>query len=130
MRRGRLAGGERLAQSLLDLRRQRRLDHDAAVRLDAPADTLGAVLPVLARLGAVPGAPVPRGRSYLVEGDVPAAQVHQLQQRLSALTRGESVLETAFDRYQPVRGPFPTRPRTDHNPLDRKAYLRQVLRRA
>ena len=99
-------------------------------RLEVPDDTLGAVLPVLARLGAVPGAPVPRGRSYLVEGDVPAAQVHQLQQRLSALTRGESVLETAFDRHQPVRGPFPTRPRTDHNPLDRKAYLRQVLRRA
>jgi ribosomal protection tetracycline resistance protein len=99
-------------------------------RLEVPDDTLGAVLPVLARLGAVPGAPVPRGRSYLVEGDVPAAQVHQLQQRLSALTRGESMLETAFDRHQPVRGPFPTRPRTDHNPLDRKAYLRQVLRRA
>jgi ribosomal protection tetracycline resistance protein len=95
------------------------------LRLEVPDDTLGAVLPVLARLDAVPGTPVPRGSSYLLEGEVPAARMHELQQQLSALTRGEGVLETAFDRYQPVRGPFPTRPRTDHDPLDRKAYLRR-----
>ena len=100
------------------------------LRLEVPDDTLGAVLPVLARLDAVPGTPVPRGSSYLLEGELPAARTHELQRQLSALTRGESVLEMAFDRYQPVRGPFPTRPRTDHNPLDRKEYLRQVLRRA
>ena len=99
------------------------------LRLEVPDDTLGAVLPVLARLDAVPGTPIPRGSSYLLEGEVPAARVHELQQQLSALTRGEGALETAFDRYQPLRGPFPTRPRTDHDPLDRKAYLRQVLRR-
>jgi ribosomal protection tetracycline resistance protein len=99
-------------------------------RLEVPDDTLGAVLPVLAGLDAVPRTPVPRGSSYLVEGEVPAARVHELQQRLSALTRGEGVLESALDRYQPVRGPVPTRPRTDHNPLDRKEYLRHVLRRA
>jgi ribosomal protection tetracycline resistance protein len=100
------------------------------LRLEVPDDTLGAVLPVLARLDAVPGTPVPRGSSYLLEGEVPAARTHELQRRLSALTRGEGLLETAFDRYQPVPGPFPTRPRTDHNPLDRREYLRQVLRRA
>ena len=98
-------------------------------RLDAPADTLGAVLPVLARLGAVPGAPLPRGPSYQLEGEVPAARLHELQQRLSAPTRGEGVLETEFGRYQPVRGPVPTRPRTDHNPLDRKEYLLHTQRR-
>jgi ribosomal protection tetracycline resistance protein len=97
--------------------------------LDAPADTLGAVLPVLARLGAVPGAPVVAGPSYLLEGEVPAARLHELQQQLSGPTRGEGVLESAFDRYQPVRGPAPTRPRTDHNPLDRKEYLLHVQRR-
>jgi ribosomal protection tetracycline resistance protein len=97
--------------------------------LDAPADTLGAVLAVLARLGAVPGPPVPRGQTYLLEGEVPAARLHELQQRLSAPTRGEGVLETEFGRYQPVRGPVPTRPRTDHNPLDRKEYLLHTQRR-
>jgi ribosomal protection tetracycline resistance protein len=39
------------------------------------------------------------------------------------------VLESGFERYEPVRGPVPTRPRTDHNPLDRKEYLLRVMRR-
>jgi ribosomal protection tetracycline resistance protein len=39
------------------------------------------------------------------------------------------VLECAFDRYQPVCGAIPTRPRTAHNPLDRKEYLLHVMRR-
>jgi len=98
-------------------------------RLDLPADTLGAVLPVLARLRAVPRTPAARGSWYLLEGELPAARVHELQQELPALTRGDGVLESAFDHYQPVRGPVPTRPRTDHNPLDRKEYLLHVMRR-
>ena len=39
------------------------------------------------------------------------------------------VLETAFDHYEPVRGPAPERPRTDDNPLSREEYLRRVVRR-
>ena len=70
-----------------------------------------------------------RGSSYLLEGEIPAARVHELQQQLPALTRGEGVLECAFDHYQPVRGTIPTRPRTDHNPLNRKEYLLHVVRR-
>jgi len=38
------------------------------------------------------------------------------------------VLECAFDRYQPVRSTIPTRPRSDHNPLNRKEYLLYVVR--
>jgi len=98
-------------------------------RLELPADTFGAILPVLAQLRAVPRAPAPRGSSYLLEGEIPAARVHELQQQLPALTRGDGVLESAFDHYQPVRGTIPTRPRTDHNPLDRKEYLLHVMRR-
>jgi ribosomal protection tetracycline resistance protein len=98
-------------------------------RLELPADTFGPVLPVLTGLGAVPEAPLPQGGSYLVAGEIPAARVHRLTQRLPALTRGEGVLESAFAHYRPVRGPAPTRPRTDHNPLNRKEYLLRVLRR-
>jgi ribosomal protection tetracycline resistance protein len=100
------------------------------LRLDIPADTFGLVLPLLARLGAVPGAPQPRGSSCLVEGDIPAAQVHALEQQLPALTRGEGTAECTFDRYQVVSGPAPARPRSDHNPLHRKEYLLHVKRRA
>jgi ribosomal protection tetracycline resistance protein len=98
-------------------------------RLEIPGDTLGAVLPVLARLDAAPRAPAPRGSAYLLEGDIPAARVHDLQQRLSPLTHGEGLLESSFDHYRPVRGQVPTRPRTDQNPLNRKEYLLHVLRR-
>jgi ribosomal protection tetracycline resistance protein len=64
-----------------------------------------------------------------MEGDIPAARVHELQQQLPSLTRGEGVLESAFDHYQPVGGTIPRRPRTDLNPLNRKEYLLHVLRR-
>ncbi len=97
--------------------------------LEIPADTFGATVPVLARLRAVPRTQEMRGASYVLDGEVPAARVYELQQLLPALTRGEGVLESAFDRYQPVDGTIPARPRTDHNPLDRKEYLLHVLRR-
>ncbi|MER6470674.1 translation factor GTPase family protein [Streptomyces collinus] len=99
-------------------------------RIEAPADTLGALLPVLARLGAVPESTGGHDRAGVLEGAVPAARVHELGQRLPGLTRGEGELETVFDHYAPVtRGPLPERPRTDHNPLDRKEYLLNVTRR-
>jgi ribosomal protection tetracycline resistance protein len=39
------------------------------------------------------------------------------------------MLETAFDGYQPAVGAIPTRPRTDHNPLDRAEYVRRLAGR-
>ncbi|HYN92697.1 MAG TPA: translation factor GTPase family protein [Pilimelia sp.] len=98
-------------------------------RLELPADLPGAVLPVLTRLRAVALAPVPGGASCVLTGEIPAARVHELQQRLPGLTRGEGVLESAFARYRPVRGTVPHRPRWDHNPLNRKEYLLRVVRR-
>ena len=102
-------------------------------RLEIPADVFGATLPVLTSLRAVPLGSSAKGASYVLEGEVPAARVHDLQQRLPALSRGEGVLESAFDHYAPVRpltgGEVPSRPRWDHNPLNRKEYLLHVLRR-
>ena len=96
--------------------------------LEFPADTLGPVLTALARLRAVPYTPTVRGSSGVLDGTIPAGRVYELQQLLPALTRGEGVLESAFDSYQPVRGEVPTRPRWDHNPLDRREYLLHVTR--
>ncbi|KAA5826072.1 TetM/TetW/TetO/TetS family tetracycline resistance ribosomal protection protein [Saccharopolyspora hirsuta] len=98
-------------------------------RLDIPADALSAVAPAVARSQGVPQATTTRGASTVVEGELPAARVHELQQRLPGLTRGEGVLETWFARYAPVRGEPPVRPRADHNPLDREEYLLRVARR-
>jgi ribosomal protection tetracycline resistance protein len=98
-------------------------------RLELPADLLGSVLPVLAKQGALPTETSTAGAAALVEGDIPAARVHTLETRLPSLTRGEGVLESAFDHYRPAPCPWPRRPRTDHNPLDRRAYLLHVQRR-
>jgi ribosomal protection tetracycline resistance protein len=98
-------------------------------RLDAPADTLNALMPVLARLRAVPGISATSGSWCTLEGDIPVARVHALRQQIPSLTRGEGVLESALDHYQPVTGPAPGRPRTDDNPLDREEYLHRVTRR-
>ena len=99
------------------------------LELEMPADTLGAVLPALTKLGATPGAPLMQGVTCLIEGEIPAARVHRLHQELPALTSGEGVLETGFSRYRAIRGPAPRRQRTLSDPLDRKAYLRHVQRR-
>ncbi|MFF4585257.1 GTP-binding protein [Streptomyces sp. NPDC001388] len=99
-------------------------------RLRAPADTLGGLLPVLASLGAVPQTTEPRGDGCVLEGTVPAARVHGLEQRIPGLTRGEGEWESAFGHYAPVvRGTVPERARTDHNPLNRKEYLLRVAGR-
>jgi ribosomal protection tetracycline resistance protein len=67
----------------------------------------------------------------VIEGDIPAARVHELRLQLPALTRGEGVVECEFDRYQAVAAgsPPPSRPRTDFDPLDRQQYLLRVMRR-
>ena len=98
--------------------------------LGVPADALGPVMAALARLRAVAQTQETRGSSYVLEGEIPAARVHELQQQLPVLTRGEGALECDFDvaRYQPVEGKPPTRPRTDNNPLNRKEYLLRVSR--
>jgi ribosomal protection tetracycline resistance protein len=96
--------------------------------LEVPADCYGAVVPVLGQLRAIPLAPRAQGRRYLLSGTIPAARVHELQQRLPGLTGGEGVLESAFAHYELAEG-CPSRPRTDANPLDREAYLLRVQRR-
>lgn len=99
-------------------------------RLEVPVDVVAALLPVLVHLRAVPGAPVVTGGHAVVEGDIPAATVRELQVSLPGLSRGEGVAEMRFDRYEPVKGGTPPRrARTDRNPLNRKEYLLRVLRR-
>ncbi|MET7485301.1 translation factor GTPase family protein [Streptomyces sp. NPDC005538] len=99
-------------------------------RVEAPADTLGALLPVFAALRAVPQTTETHGSRCVLAGMVPAAQVHGLERQLPGLTRGEGEWESVFDHYAPVaHGAVPERARTDHNPLNRKEYLLNVARR-
>jgi ribosomal protection tetracycline resistance protein len=88
--------------------------------LEIPAETLSAIVPALARLRAVPEAPALHGSLCTLEGEIPAARVHDLQHQLPGLAHGEGVLEYAFDHYEPVRGTVPIRPGADHSPPGRK----------
>ena len=54
--------------------------------------------------------------------------MRELRQQLPAPSHGEGVLDCAFGHYRLVRGPFPARARTDHNPVNRTEYLRRVRR--
>jgi ribosomal protection tetracycline resistance protein len=79
--------------------------------LEVPEDTYGGLAPVLGRLRAVPRTTEVHGTVRTVEGEIPAARVHELERRLPGLTRGEGLLECTFDRYAPVHGEAPGRPR-------------------
>jgi len=79
------------------------------VNVQTPPHSIGAVLPVLARLGSVLETPTVHGSHATIEAAIPAARAHDLQQRLPHLTGGEGLVETHFDGYQPVRGAQPRR---------------------
>ncbi|MBV1852881.1 elongation factor G [Catellatospora tritici] len=98
------------------------------VHVEVPADALASVVPVLAQLGGVAQATTVSGAVCELEAELPAVRVHELQRALPSLTRGEGVLVSVFDHHRQVRGPAPTRARTDHNPLDRKQYLLHTTR--
>jgi ribosomal protection tetracycline resistance protein len=94
-----------------------------AFRIEAPAPDASRILPALAQLGAIPRRQELAGPACLIEGDIAAGAVRDLQVQLPGLTGGEGVLESAFDHYQAVRGAPPSRARSDLNPLNREAYL-------
>ncbi|MFN2484537.1 MAG: GTP-binding protein [Candidatus Limnocylindria bacterium] len=96
------------------------------VSLEIPTATLGAVLPVLARLGAAVETPSLEGHLCVIETTLPSARAHGLQQELPGLTGGDGVLESRFHGYRPVSGEQPTRTRTTANPLNRDEYLMQL----
>jgi ribosomal protection tetracycline resistance protein len=93
-------------------------------RLDVPKESLEGVATLLKTLRAVTQGRTSSGSSCTIQGSIPAACVHGLQQRLPDLTRGEGVAETGFDHYRAVSGAEPFRKRIGPNPLDRVEYLK------
>jgi len=67
--------------------------------IEIPADAVGLIAPALALLGGFPRTTEMIGSSCLLEGQIPAARVNELQRQLATLTRGEGVLESAFSHY-------------------------------
>jgi ribosomal protection tetracycline resistance protein len=92
------------------------------VEIDVPAETLGAALAAVGRLGGS-GEAV---RAEKVVARLSAERLHDLQRQLPALTSGLGVLEAAPDGYRPLSGEPPERSRTRPSPLNRKEYLRSL----
>ncbi|MFL5966574.1 MAG: GTP-binding protein [Gaiellaceae bacterium] len=92
--------------------------------IEAPLDTVGALLPALARLGAVAEPPLLQSKLGTIDAVLPAARADELQRQLPALTRGEGVLDSSFAGYQPVGAERPTRPRMTPDPRNRGEYVR------
>ena len=98
--------------------------------LDIPPERSMLTLTALPRFAAVPLATTTRGSACVIDGEIPAARIHDLQRELPSLTGGEGVLETSFQRYERVRGAVPSRLRNGPDPLNRKEYLLRVVRRS
>jgi ribosomal protection tetracycline resistance protein len=81
----------------------------AHVRVELPADAIGAVNAALARLGAAVETPSLRRQLATIEAVLSAAQAQELQRRLPGLTSGEGVLDSSFAGYEPVNGGPPRR---------------------
>ena len=105
--------------------------HEPGYRVEVrvPDDALSAVTGLLVSLGADLGPAVEEGSEWLVPGDIPARSLHDLAAGLPGLTRGEGGIRHEPGPARRVRGPAPTRPRTDGNPLDRDEYLRFLSNR-
>ena len=72
--------------------------------LEFPASSIGAVMPVLGRLGAAIDGPSVDDALARIETVLPADRVHELQRQLPVLTGGEGVLESSFTGYRPLPG--------------------------
>lgn len=71
--------------------------------LEIPNETLPTIMQALAKLRAVPELTEVRSGAYVLNGSIPSAHIHDLQQQLPNLTSGEGFLEYEFDRYEPRR---------------------------
>ena len=100
------------------------------VRLEVPAESVGAVLAAVGQLGAPAEMESLRGDLATVDTVLSILAAQDLQRQLSSLTSGEGVLETTFLGYEPVSGDPPTRRRTTVNALNREEYMLHVVSRA
>jgi ribosomal protection tetracycline resistance protein len=91
--------------------------------IEAPTDTVGAIVSALTRLGGAVETVSPPAEFSTVTASLPAARAGDLQRRVPGLTRGEGVFDSSFAGYEPVRGDPPARRRTTPNPLKLDEYM-------
>ncbi|MDK4731304.1 TetM/TetW/TetO/TetS family tetracycline resistance ribosomal protection protein [Rhizobium sp. CNPSo 3490] len=91
--------------------------------LETPAESLSAVLTLLARSAATTSDSVIAEGVARSEGTMTSQMVRSVQQQLPGLTGGTGVMETAFDHYAPTAGPPRLRRRSGPDPFNPVEYL-------
>lgn len=107
------------------VRRARTRVHEPlnAFEVDAPAGAARAILRLMTSVGAALETTEIRAARCEITGELPAAQVYRVSQRLPGLTQGDGAFLSRPSGHRKVSGRPPTRPRTDGNPYNRKEYL-------
>lgn len=96
--------------------------------LSVPAHAISTAMFKLSALGADYELPIQRNDSFLLTGTLPVETSEEFRRELPSFTEGEGVFLAQEAGFRKKEGTFPTRKRTDHNPLNRKEYLMYILR--
>jgi ribosomal protection tetracycline resistance protein len=94
--------------------------------VEVPHDRLGPVTGYLAQLGARIDQTTGDDSVWHITGEIPARTIDTARQHLVGLSSGEGVWTSQPAGDRAVKGPPPTRRRTDGNPFDRAEYLRWI----
>ncbi|KQW50442.1 MULTISPECIES: TetM/TetW/TetO/TetS family tetracycline resistance ribosomal protection protein [unclassified Ensifer] len=98
--------------------------------LEAPSQTLGGLLTLLAKSGAVTKESIVADGVARLEGHVASEKVQGIQQQLPGLTSGMGTLETSFHHYAPAADPQRSRKRSGVDPFNGREYLLRLSRPA
>jgi ribosomal protection tetracycline resistance protein len=102
----------------------------ARLSLEVPEDTAGGVGQALGRLHIRVRGAHRSGGIARIQAIAPLGAVRDVQAALPGLTRGEGIVDSDFEGFEPVLGADPpTRRRTTPNGLDITEYMAQLARR-
>ncbi|MFE0181245.1 elongation factor G [Streptomyces olivaceus] len=97
--------------------------------VEMPLDALSVVTTKLASQEAKIRETLMRSGSWLVSGSIPARRVHAFTRRLPELTGGTGLWWSRPHGDRQVKGPAPSRSRSDGNPLNPQEYFHSIARR-
>lgn len=98
-------------------------------QLEVPEDCLADAVRHLVQSRGIISESAIAGEIAVITGEIPAANIPMFERSLPGISRGEGDLDYWHHGWQPISGDPPSRPRTDHNPLDRTEYLSRLAGR-
>jgi ribosomal protection tetracycline resistance protein len=94
--------------------------------LSAPLHAVSQAMFNLSMAKAIFDRPILYPDTFLLTGTLPVAMTEEFKRNLYAIAGGEGIFLTKPAGFRKLEQPFPTRKRTDYNPLNRKEYMLHV----